>query len=146
MTVLLGVSVLAMTNVFGQQPETSEAGIPGRATLRVEAPTKVRGGLLYQARIDITAGERISHPTLVLGRAWSEQVQVNTVVPSPTTESSGEGQVIYGYDALSPGRHLTIWVQFQSNPTGPGSRDQSVSLLDGETQIARVSRELMTLP
>jgi hypothetical protein len=48
--------VLATLNVFGQQPATSQA-----------TPARVRGGLIFQTRVDVHTSHRIAKPTLVLG-------------------------------------------------------------------------------
>jgi hypothetical protein len=44
------VPVLALFNLFGQRPKTASAGAPA-ATLSLYAPTRLRGGLLWEARI-----------------------------------------------------------------------------------------------
>jgi hypothetical protein len=65
--VLAGLCVLALVGVFGQEPRTSTAVAP-QATLRVEAPTRVRGGLFFEGRFTVEAAARIEHATLVLDK------------------------------------------------------------------------------
>jgi hypothetical protein len=50
------------------------------------------------------------------------------------------------YDKLSAGDRMTIWFQFQVDPTAPGRRDLSVELDDAEQPIARIPRKLTVMP
>jgi hypothetical protein len=144
--VAFGVVVaLALAGVFGQRGTTEAARGP-RATLSVAAPDTVRGGLFFQARIEIRALEAIDHPRLVLGRGWIEGLQVNSIEPAAMQESSRDGLVVLSYDRLAAGDRMTVWAQFQVNPTQPGRRDFSVELDDAETPVARVSRKITVMP
>ena len=79
--------VVALLNVFGQGTElTTAQGTAARLEVRI--PHRARGGLFFQGRIDIFAATRIAKPTLVLGPGWTEQLQLNTIEPSPTDETS----------------------------------------------------------
>src|SRR3954454_4753666 len=61
MCVLAALVALALLNVFGQRPSTSRAAT-GAATLVVSAPTTVRGGILFQGRIQVVANRTITDP------------------------------------------------------------------------------------
>ncbi|MGG7378411.1 hypothetical protein ACQ7B2_06505, partial [Escherichia coli] len=54
LTVLGVVVLLALLNGYGQRPADSVARVPA-ATMRLSAPERVRGGLFFQSRLDITA-------------------------------------------------------------------------------------------
>jgi hypothetical protein len=54
LAVVAAVPVVALFNVFGQQPLTSRAADP-RAVLSVSSPDRVRGGLLYTADFRVYA-------------------------------------------------------------------------------------------
>jgi hypothetical protein len=145
LVVFAAVAVVTLLNVVGQRTTRSVAR-SAIAELRVEAPARIRGGLLFQGKIEIVALHRISYPRLVLGRAWTDQQQINTIEPTPTSESSSGGKLVLGFDAIDPGRTLDVWLQFQANPTGAGRRDQSVWLYDRDRLVARVSRKLTEFP
>jgi hypothetical protein len=55
------VCLLGLLDVFGQRAVTSDAASPA-ARMSLPAPRTVRGGLLYQSRIDIRATQPIDHP------------------------------------------------------------------------------------
>jgi hypothetical protein len=135
----------ALVGVAGQA-HTTERAQAAAATLTVKAPERVRGGLFFQGRLDIVAREQIDKPRIVLGNGWSEEMQLNTIEPSPASESSNAGELEFEYDPLHAGDHLTIWMQFEVNPTGAGRRKRDVTLLDGDRFVAHVPGEITVLP
>jgi hypothetical protein len=145
LTVLLAAIVLALWNVFGQQEDVTTAAAPA-ATLSLKAPGTVRGGLLFQARIDVVAQTDIDHPRLVFDRGWLEGMQINTIEPSPASEASRDGKLVLSYDELAAGDRLTVWFQFQADPTFTNDREQDLELDDADTPIARIDRSLHILP
>ena len=139
------VVVAALAGRFGQTEQTARAQSRA-ATLTVRAPEHIRGGLFFQGRLDIVARERIAKPRVVLGPGWTEELQLNTLEPAPASESSAAGQLELEYDPLQAGDHLTVWMQFEANPTGMGRRDRSVTLLDSDLALVHVPGELTSWP
>jgi hypothetical protein len=144
-TLLAGVMVAALVGVFGQNVRERAVAAP-EGTLRVSAPERVRGGLFFQGRFDVRATKKIADPRLVLATGWTEQLQVNTIEPAPDAERSDDGRLELRYGTLDPGARLTVWLQFEANPTGVGRRDQTVELRDGSRVLARLHRSLTVLP
>jgi hypothetical protein len=139
------VVLAALAGVFGQQEDTARAQTVA-ATLTVRAPQHVRGGLFFQGRLDIVARQPIAKPRIVLGPGWTEEMQLNTIEPSPASESSSTGQLELDYDPMKRADHLTVWMEFEANPTGMGSRERAVTLLDGDRVLARVPGTLTSFP
>src|SRR4051794_38695008 len=76
---LLALVVLAaLLGAVGQSQETVRAQ-GATAALTVKAPTRVRGGLFFEGRIDILARDGVGTPRIVLGEGWTEQMQLNTL-------------------------------------------------------------------
>jgi hypothetical protein len=146
---LLGVvavlPVLALLNVFGQRPTTTSAHTAG-ADLVVTAPARLRSGLIFQVRVQVTARRDIAMPQLVFDRGWWESMSENSLEPNPSNESTKNGSVVLSYDKLPAGHTLIVWLYFQVNPTNVGSRREDVELEDGSTSIARVHRSLTIFP
>jgi hypothetical protein len=139
------VALAALLNVFGQRPTESLAAA-SVADLRVLAPEAIRGGLYYEGRFTVEAKEEIDHATLVLDGGWTEQMQINTIEPSPIGEASRDGRLALDFGHLDAGHKLVVFLQYQVNPTNVGRRSQDVELYDGETLLTDVDRTVTVFP
>ena|SRR5215207_3311609 len=145
LTLFAAILVLALLDRFGQGTSESAAVRPA-ATLRVVAPETLRGGLLFQSRVEIRALRDIKLPRLVLDRGWLEGMQINSIEPAAASESSRAGRLVLSYDELAAGDLLRIWLSFQVNSTYVGRGSYGLELDDGRVQIARIDRSLTVLP
>jgi len=139
------VPVLALLNVFGQRPETTTA-TAGAAQLSVSAPSRVRGGLLYQARFHITAKKKVAQAELVLDRGWLDGMTINTIEPSPASQSSVNGKLGLDLGPIPAGQSYLLVVDFQVNPTNVGHGPQTVWLYDGNRSLVTVHRTITVFP
>lgn len=137
--------VAALLNAFGARPQTEEAGAAA-ATLKITAPERVRGGLLYQARLQIHANEPIGAPTLVFDKGWIEETTINTVQPEPAATTSDPKHLKLRYPPLPPGRTLDVYIALQANPNDVGTHDANVALYDADEEIASINRTQVNFP
>jgi hypothetical protein len=145
LTVLAVLVALALAGVFGQPTNAVEADAPG-ATLHVELPDALRGGLLWRARLVVSPKRTIREPRLILGPGFATGMQLNTIEPSPASESSRGDRLVLSYDELAPGDKLVLYLQLQVNPTTLGSQDTSVALDDATTPVVRISHSTTVFP
>ena len=87
MGALGAVVVLALANVFGQTSTTSRAEAPACRPRGARRRRTCAAGSSYQGQIVVEAHEAIDKPVIELGDGWIEQMQVNTVAPSPDSEA-----------------------------------------------------------
>ena len=73
-------------------------------------------------------------------------MQVNSIEPSPESESSRDGRVVLSYGELKAGDLLRIWLQFEVDPTNVGRRSYGLELDDEERPLARIDRSIRVLP
>jgi hypothetical protein len=140
------IPVLALFNVFGQRPGTATARTAS-ARVEVYAPTRLRGGLLYEGRIRVTAVRELKKATLVLDPGWAEGMSMNTIEPSPLSEGSRDGQLLFGLGHIPVGHSWLLFMQFQVNPTNVAWRRQAnVALFDGGTHILTIKRKVTVYP
>ena len=139
------IALLGLLNVFGQRPKETLAA-SSAADLHVFAPTKLRGGLYYEGRITIEAKQEIEKATIVLDSGWTEQMQINTIEPSPVGESSRDGKLTLEFGHLGAGHKLVVYLQFQVNPTNVGHRSQDVALYDDTTLLTTANRTVTVFP
>jgi hypothetical protein len=143
---LLGViSLLGLFNVFGQKATTSEAAAQN-ATLEVHAPTRLRSGVLYSARFIVRATRTLDEAAFVLDSNWVEGMQVNTIEPSPVSETSQNGSLRFELGKIEAGQQYKFFMSFQVNPTTFGHRDAGVQLVDGNEAILALHRTLTIYP
>jgi hypothetical protein len=146
MALVTAVPVIALFNVFGQRPETHSL-LGQAASLKIYAPARLRGGLLYEARFHITAIQNIEDAYLVLGPGWAEGMQMNTIEPSPVSETSNNGRLSFELGEIRAGHSYILFMQFQVNPTNVAwNRKQTVWLNDGTTRLLTFSRGLTIFP
>jgi hypothetical protein len=139
------IPLLALLNLFGQRPATSKATVPA-GTLSVYSPTRVRGGLIYEARFHITAHQEIKNAILVLGTGWLEGMTVNTIEPSPVGEASQNGRLALTLGHIPQNQSFILFLQFQVNPTNVGRRSRSTELYDGSTKLAAIHQKVTVFP
>jgi hypothetical protein len=137
--------VLGAAGALGQETVMRTAAGP-RAQLALNAPETLRGGLMWRARITIRARDTIEFPRLVLGRGYINGMQLNSLEPSPSGESSRGPDLVLSYDKLAPGDTLVVYIQLQTNPTTSGAQDTSVELDDETRPLARISHTITVLP
>lgn len=143
---LLAVVVLALSNVFGQRATTASAHSTA-ADLIVHSPTRVRAGLLYQAKITVVARQAIPAASLVLSSGWLDGLTQNTNEPTAPTETSGPGgSVTLTLGRLGPGQTFVQYLDYQVNPTSLSSRSQIVTLRSQGEPIVAVRRTLTVIP
>jgi hypothetical protein len=139
------LSALALFNFFGQRPETA-IGESAAARLNVYAPSRVRGGLIFEARFRVTAHQDLKNATLVLHPGWLEGMTLNTLEPAPVKEASRNGKLSFELGHIAAGASYLLFMQFQTNPTNVGHRHQTVELFDGDQRLMRVDHTITVFP
>jgi hypothetical protein len=137
--------LLALVGVFGQNASTARAE-SAAASLTVRSPTKVRGGLLWQARFTVEARQEVKNATLVLSQGWLDGNTINTIEPSPLGEGSRNGSLTLQLGHIPQGERYVLYIQFQTNPTNFGRRDADVQLEDDGKQLLSIHRRLTVFP
>ena len=143
---LVAAAVLAgLLNAFGQRPSTSAKDSP-TAHLKVYAPARVRGGLLFEARFTIEAHRDLKKATIVLSQGWLEGMTINTIEPSPVDEASRNGSLSLDLGHVPQGERHVLYMQFQVNPTNVGRRSADVQLQDGSKLLLSLHRTITIFP
>jgi hypothetical protein len=146
MLVLLTAFIVAgLLNVFGQRPNSTIVRSPA-ASLELSAPSHLRGGLLYAATFTVHARRTLHHATLVLSPGWAEAQQMNTVEPSPVSQSSHDGELSLLLGKIRAGATYKLFMQFQVDPTSVGRRAADVSLYDGSARLVHIDRTVTFFP
>jgi hypothetical protein len=142
---LAALLVAALAGVFGQRHEDLSASGP-EARIDLRAPAALRSGLLFQGRFHVTAERDLRKPTLVLDAGWFDAVSVNAIVPEPANSWSESDRVAFAFPPLERGQTMTVYADFQMNPTTFGRRNEGVELRDGNHSIAVIRRTVNVFP
>jgi len=145
MALVAAIGVLALFNVFGQRATEVTAAGPA-ASLELRAPDRLRLGLIYEARFTISARRELKDAVLVLDSDWIEGQTMNTIEPSPVSEGSRDGDLVFKLGHVPAGRRFVLFLQLQVNPTTVGRRKQDVVLYDGSKRIASIHRTVVIFP
>jgi hypothetical protein len=139
-------AVLGLLNVFGQRPVNASAH-SAEASLKMYAPDRLRGGLLFSARFHVTAHRDVKDAVLVLDQGWAEGTAINTIEPSPVGEASRDGKLSLDLGHIRAGQSYVLYMQFQANATNLAwRRPAGVTLLDGSTRLLHIDRNVTIYP
>jgi hypothetical protein len=140
------ISLLGLANVFGQRPATVRADVP-KAIVSLYATSATRGGDFMEARLHITAKRDLHNARLLLDPGWAEGLSMNTIEPSPISETSVNGRLAFELGRIPAGHSYILFLQLQVNPTNVAwHRPQNVELLDGTTRLAVLHHSLTVYP
>jgi hypothetical protein len=145
LTLIALISLLGLLNVFGQRPTTETESGDG-ATLKLYAPSHLRGGLLFMARFHVVAEQELKDAQLVLDPGWAESITINTIEPSPVGEASRDGRLAFDLGHIPAGESYVLFLDAQVNPTNVGRRSQDVDLYDGDRRILHLDRDVTIFP
>ena len=145
LVVVATIPVLGLLNVFGQR--ATSVVYPGTgASLSIDSPTHVRGGLIFTTDIVIRANRTLKDARLLLSNGWFRGMTYNAIAPQPTSQSSSGRWEILGIGPLPAGTRYHLWVSWQVNPTNAGRRSQDVRLYDGSTLLVTANRSFTVFP
>jgi hypothetical protein len=144
LVVAAAIPLIALIGVFGQGAVITSASTP-KASLTVNSPAHVRGGLIFTTEITVRAQSPLHDMQLRLDPGWFAGMMFNGIAPQPSNEGSQDGQVIYDYGSVES-TTFKIWISWQTNPTTVGSRSQNLALYDGSEKLASVHRDLTVFP
>ena len=139
------VPLLALFGVFGQRPTYSNAQAP-QASVHVDSPSHVRGGLIFTTKIVITPHVRLRDAQLWLASGWFQGMTFNGLAPQPSNESATGRWEVYDYGPLPAGTPFPVYLSWQANPTNVGRHSQDLALHDGGTQIMLIHRTITVFP
>ena len=110
------------------------------------APAAVRGGLVYEVVVTVSAHRDLAAPELVFDPGWFEGLTINTVEPEPAEWAQRDGRNVLAYGRLAAGDRLEVHLQYQANPTALGRRDQDLALADGGVELVQIDHRATVFP
>jgi hypothetical protein len=145
LVLVAALPVLGLLNVFGQHttPRTYRSST---ASLTIDSPARVRGGLVFTSEIVIVPHATLKDARLYLDTGWFKGMTFNGVAPQPSNESAQGDWMIWDYGELPAATEFRLWISWQTNPTNIGRHSQDVALYDGGTQLMTAHRTITVFP
>ncbi len=145
LAVIFTLPVLGLLNLFGQRagPVGYESSA---ASLVINSPARVRGGLIFTTEIVITAHRQLHDARLYLDGGWFKGMTFNGLAPQPSNFSAQGRWEVWDFGTLPAGVPYRVWISWQANPTNLGQHPQAVELYDGGTKLMTVRRTITVFP
>jgi hypothetical protein len=142
---IAAVPVLALLNVFGQHAAPVAYESPA-ASLQIDSPVHLRGGLSFTTDIVITPHRPLKDARLYLDNGWFKAMALNGSSPQPSGESASGRWQVWDFGAIPAGVPFHIWISWQANATNLGRHSAAVELYDGGTRLMSVQRTVTVFP
>ena len=145
LAVFAAVPVLGLLNVFGQHATPVSYRSPS-ASLLINSPARVRGGLVFTTEIVITPRRQLHDARLYLDNGWFEAMTLNGIAPQPSTETAQGSWQVWDFGEIPAATAFHVWISWQTNPTNAGEHSQAVALYDGGTLLMTARHTLTVFP
>jgi hypothetical protein len=145
LAVVAAVPVLGLLNVFGQHATPVTYHSPA-ASLLINSPARVRGGLVFTTEIVITPRQQLTDARLYLDNDWFEAMSLNGISPQPSAETAQGRWQVWDFGKIPAATPFHVWISWQTNPTNIGAHSPAVALYDGSTQVMTAQRTLTVFP
>jgi hypothetical protein len=146
LSILAAICLLALLlDAFGQRSTLTRVDASA-ASLTVDSPERLRGGLVFTSQITVIAHQKLGDAQVQLSSGWFRGMTFNGVVPQPNSMSSSGDTVTLDYGPLDAGQSMPFWISWQTNPTTLGARGEKVSVSDGSNQLVTIQRSLVVFP
>ena len=138
------VVLLALAGVLGHERTWATQG--ETVNLEVHMPEVIRNGEFFEMRVTVRADQPIEQLVVAIDQAVWEDVTVNTMVPAATEEANEDGVFRFTFAELAAGSTFLLKIDGQVNPDLVGANAGTVSVLDGEAELAAVDVTMEVRP
>ena len=145
MLLLGSIVVFGLSGLAGgrDQRDTQRSA---EATLVIEGPTVIRNGEYDEMLLTMQAHRPLTNLALEIDADYWRDLTINTMIPAPEAESVKDGVMRFEFGALDAGSTASFKFDAQVNPHRFGPSQGDFKLMDGDREIARLSRSLRVMP
>jgi hypothetical protein len=138
------VLVLALTGLLGRESDRRAEGSGVR--LAVHSSEIIRNGEFFEMRINVEADGPIGELVIGVDEGLWEDMTVNTTIPAPSDEESADGEFRFTFASLEAGTPFLFKIDLQVNPDIVGGNDGSITVYDGDDELAATDVSITVLP
>jgi hypothetical protein len=135
----------AFFGVYGS--DTTLATADNGVLLEVEGPGRIRNGEFFELLLSVEAHRDIHDLVVLVGADLLLDATVNTLLPDPSEHGFRDGSYEFRFGQLAAGESLEVKIDAQINPDHtPSANDDTISVADGESVLAKVFYVMEVLP
>ena len=138
--------ITAMFGVFGGQPHPKRRIDTPAAVIALQFPEILRNGQFFEMRAKVKAKRDFVDMRLGITTSYWHDLTINTMIPAAAEEISTNGEYQFGYGPVKAGEEITIKFDGQINPPLFAGNKGFLTLMDGETVVARTPIKLRVIP
>ena len=134
----------AMLGFAGREVDLSISA--NGVSLSWHGPERIRNGEFFEMRIMVESDQPIERLVLGIDAAIWEDITVNTLIPAPAEEASVDGEFRFDFGPLPAAQSLLVKADAQINPDVLGGNEGTVTVYDGDRQLAILPVRIQVLP
>ena len=138
--------ITAMFGIFGGQPHPKRQIDTPAAAIALQFPEILRNGQFFEMRAKVMAKRDFTDMRLGISTSYWHDLTINTMIPAAAEETSNNGEYRFGYGPVKAGEEITIKFDGQINPPLFAGNKGILTLMDGETVVARTPINLRVIP
>ena len=143
--IVFGVVVtLGLSGLLGHERDWTASA--NGVELRVHAPEVIRNGEFLELRLTLVSEESLVAPTIGVDASLWRDMTVNTMIPSPTDETSEDGELRFAYGPFEADTEFLWKVDLQVNPDIVLGNEGTITVYDGERPLVAVDVSIQVLP
>lgn len=145
---MLGLGLLLVLSAFGFfGSETTPQADGDVATLRVDAPNRIRNGEFFEMTVSVEAREAIGNLIVTVDEPVWQDITVNTFFPAAEAETLVDGAFEFEFGPIEAGTTFIVKIDCQVNPDhAPSTNVGVVGIRDDADPIAELDYTLEVLP
>ncbi len=136
----------AVAGLLGGTRSAARTVDAAAASLTVQTPTTLRSGLFFEMRIVVEAKAPIADAVIALPPGLWRDMTINTNIPAATEEAYEGEAFAFHYGPLAAGERIEVKYDGQINPPLFAGTRGSVTLRDGDRDLASVPLSIAVLP
>ena len=146
LALLAGILALALLGLFGGGKSPRFLIDTSHASFTIHTPVRLRSGLFFEHAVIVRARLPIEDAVIGVDAGLWRDITINTMIPTPTEERFAGGQYRFHYGAIDAGEVLIVKIDGQINSPLIGASRGSMTLFDGDRQVATVPLTIAVLP
>jgi len=144
--ILAALLLLALTGLFGGDPNPVRTAETDAARIEVKAPAILRNGMTFETVIRIMPKRPVGALTLAIAPSFWRNITINDMVPAADQEEMRDGLLRFTYGSAEPGHPVEIRINGQINPPLFGGAEGEIAVYDADRRLVGLTASMRVRP